>query len=109
MNKTAPVPERPRGKNMYEISWYYEENREAILKDLDIMGEKEMFKRWDISQATWNGLKCRWRPEIYGPGKSKTHREYRPETTPKKERSISPEYFAGYQQCVLDGAPKISK
>ena len=105
--ETTNVPPRPTGNN-YEISQYYEEHKGAILNDIDTIGEKAMMKRWNISQATWNGLKCRWRPEVYGRGKHIFHRKSEVKIAEvTKKRILTDDYFAGYRQCVLDHAPRI--
>ena len=112
--ETTNVPPRPVTKNRYELSRYYEEHKGAILHDLDAQGEKAMMKRWNMSQATWNGLKKRWRPEVYG---ASGHGHRKPAPGPKiqakevvkQPRVLTADYFAGYRQAVLDGAPKISK
>ena len=46
-----PVPTKP--SNRYVCQQYYDDNKEAILFDFDLLGEKAMMKRWCISQATW--------------------------------------------------------
>ena len=60
------VPPKPETKNVAVLHQYYEDNRDAILHDLDTLGEKAMRKRWDISQATFFGLIARWRPDYPG-------------------------------------------
>jgi len=61
------VPPKPQTGGMHAVKRYYEENREAILHDLDTLGEREMRKRWwNMSQATFFGLMARWRPEYPG-------------------------------------------
>lgn len=47
-----PVPPRPENSR-YGSRRYYDDNREAILKDRAALGEKAMCRRWGISQATW--------------------------------------------------------
>lgn len=108
--ETTNVPPRPTGDNRYAIKAYYEEHRGAILHDLDAQGEKAMMKRWNISQATWNGLKKRWRPEVYGAANVKHREPRKAKLAPaevKKTRPLTADYFAGYRQAVVDGAPKI--
>jgi hypothetical protein len=64
--ETASVPQRPA--NQYEMRRYYDENKDAILADLAALGEVEMRRKWNISQATWKttqrgtivGLAVRW-------------------------------------------------
>ena len=106
--ETTNVPPKPTDGNMYKIKAYYEEHKGAILNDIDTIGEKKMQKRWNISQATWNGLKKRWRPEIYGSAGVKHREPKTPKVEVKKERPLTADYFAGYRQAVLDGAPKVT-
>lgn len=50
-NTKSAIPPKPASR--YEMKRYYEDNKEAILEDLAELGEKEMLRRWGISQATW--------------------------------------------------------
>ncbi len=54
LQELPPVPQKP--DQPYQIFHYYEENKEAILRDLEVLGLEEMRKRWGMSHATW---KCR--------------------------------------------------
>ncbi len=62
-----PIPPKPTHR--WEMFNYYEENKAQILADLAELGEAEMRRRWEISQATWRtrrggqlaGLAVRWR------------------------------------------------
>jgi hypothetical protein len=61
------VPPKPQTGGMHAVKRYYEENRDAILHDLDTLGEKDMRKRWwNMTQATFYGLMARWRPNYPG-------------------------------------------
>jgi len=66
-SQNHPVPPKPETKNVSLLHRYYEENKEAMLHDLDTMGEKPMRQRWwNMSQATLYGLLARWRPDYPG-------------------------------------------
>jgi RNA polymerase sigma factor (sigma-70 family) len=55
------VPTRPdKSLGKMAISKYYNDNREAILKDIEALGKKEALKRWGIAFGTWAGIKKRW-------------------------------------------------
>jgi len=89
-----PIPPRPSSR--YHMKKYYDDNKEAILKDLGRLGEKEMRRRWGISQATWKcnsyygetkGLAVRWglvKPETSTPAKTEPLKE-------KKVKTAAPE------------------
>ena len=66
-NDESAVPPKPSGA--YRTGKYYDTNKEAILRDLEALGEEAMRKRWHISQATWfcrredgtsSGIAARW-------------------------------------------------
>lgn len=50
-DNASTIPPRPASP--YKMRQYYDDNKEAILRDLKELGEKGMLKRWGISQATW--------------------------------------------------------
>jgi len=62
----SDIPLRPASR--YKMKRYYDKNKDAILKDLEHLGLKEMCRRWGISQSTWCttqkgkkvGLAVRW-------------------------------------------------
>ncbi|MDP3052262.1 MAG: hypothetical protein Q8N42_02020 [bacterium] len=61
------VPPKPKTGGMHAVKRYYDENRDAILLDLDTLGEKAMCERWwKMSQVTFLGLMARWRPDYPG-------------------------------------------
>jgi len=92
---TSPgaVPPKPQTKSVALLHQYYEENKEAILHDLDTLGEKAMRTRWDkMSSATFLGLMGRWRPNYPGlpkwvQGKNKRVRK---EKRPARSTAVAP-------------------
>ena len=68
IKERPPVPPRPKYirwdlKTIKAITQYYKDNKDAILKDLAELGQKEMLKRWNIPGVTWRqpkGLAERW-------------------------------------------------
>ena len=51
--------QRPR-RNGSRPFGFYELNKEAILTDIEELGEKEAVKKWGIPRGTWGGLRVRW-------------------------------------------------
>lgn len=69
IKERPPVPPKPKGggpgagASNKAVSRYYQDNRDAILKDLAEMGEKAMLKRWNISTATWQAKGKKGQPK----------------------------------------------
>lgn len=93
-----PVPLKPdvTGKGKKEYNWlihdYYEENKEHILAEIEILGETATRKRWNINSGTWTGLKKRWGLPIHNmPGQNQHQRARKLSNKPLKLPSF-PEF-----------------
>jgi hypothetical protein len=116
--KTAPpvlgveVPPKPKTGGMHAVKRYYDENREAILHDLDTLGEKAMCERWwNMSQVTFLGLMARWRPEYPGLPQWALDKAKRVKDTParikrvpprRKHRHPSSKYLEQNKEAILE-------
>ncbi len=59
--KDHPVPPKPECKR--KMRSFYEDNKPAILADLEVLGKREMLARWRIYRSSWNqpgGLADQW-------------------------------------------------
>lgn len=69
------IPPKPDTKSRVILGAYYEYNKRSILLYLDVVGEAQMLKKWNISYTTWYRIRHKWRPEQFPPRKSKTYRK----------------------------------
>uniref|UniRef100_A0A6M3KP82 Uncharacterized protein n=1 Tax=viral metagenome TaxID=1070528 RepID=A0A6M3KP82_9ZZZZ len=113
-NDLPPVPPRPEKR--YQMRQYYDDNKEAILADLEHLGEREMRMRWNISQATWRtnqngtvvGLSVRWGliPGVLTnepkPGKSKTKSAVTETVTSGNDLNIQLAELRGWQAAARE-------
>ena len=65
----AAVPPRPKKS---QLSQYFNENKEAILRDYQNLKLKEFYAKWHMSSAIWTKLKGSWRVLSKVPRKSTT-------------------------------------
>lgn len=67
----AEVPPRPdttgmtKGSRIHALAKYYEDNKEAILSDIDTIGEKAAILKWGMSTNGWLYRRAKWFPEKY--------------------------------------------
>jgi len=109
------VPPRPSSR--FDMKRYYEDNKEAILHDLETLGVKAMQERWKISHATWRcksngrvtGMAVRWgivSPDDIPTRRKGVRRESSPETPPvtinASDRSLPafPEFDKSWPEIV---------
>lgn len=66
-----PLPARPDTASMNAfqrnmvLHEYYEANQEQIIKELDVLGEKALLKRWKISPSGWLTMRAKWLPDRF--------------------------------------------
>ena len=81
-NERDPVPARPKKKK--QLRKYYEQNKDAIVADYNLMKLLLFFKKWGIGSTAWTKLKAEWGV----PGKNKSPRAVpaaaKPEAVPEE-------------------------
>lgn len=72
--QTAPQSATPPEAKRYRNAAYFEENKEAIIKDYEALSLKEFYGKWHINSGAWTKLKRGW-----GINKGKAPRMAEPE------------------------------
>lgn len=112
-NYIANLPDK-EGKHKVVVSkldeikryGYYQENKDAILKDVTDIGMSETRKKWNIKSGTWAGLKKQWglptsSRKQSDSGSARNADEKRPNCNncPYKSRL---DHLEGYREAMLD-------
>lgn len=92
--ETVLVPPKPLRRKKWVAYW--EDNKEAIIRDYYSMTVREFYLRWHIATTTWKKLRDKWglKPKDKGVGRNR-----RAEQTGKVDWKLK---YETYRQAVLD-------